>query len=315
MADQAPLSRREMRKRWEAEQQNAPLTRRELRRRAEEEEAKRNAIATGELTLTEAFTIDEDIDGELIPPRPPRADGEPEPSRRSLREALVDRLDEDEIADKRRRGPKYRTIAPPTTAQGVRIVDQATGEIKTLRPQDYEAQSPASTPEQITVEPPKEPVPVPAEDESEPEAPEAPEPDSLEPETAEEQSPAPPDAPAGKPEPEDEVAEEETPPRVSLFEAQTEESEEEAESPAPLSRRSLRQAQGAPEHAGFPEESEPASEAGEHTTPRWLQIVLIIFAVVVLAVLVFLAAQQVRDGDPAALAMSIITLIASPIGA
>lgn len=315
MADQAPLSRREMRKRWEAEQENAPLTRRELRRRSEEEEAKRNAIATGELTLTEAFTINEDIDGELIPPRPPRADGEPEPSRRSLREALVDRLDEDEIADKRRRGPKYRTIAPPTTAQGVRIVDQTTGEIKTLRPQDYEAQSPASTPEtpeQVTVEPPKEPVTVPAEEEPEPEAPE---PDSPEPETAEAQNPEPPDAPAGEPEPEDEAAEQEIPPRVSLFEAQTQETQEEAESPAPLSRRSLRQAQGAPEHVGFPEENEPTSEAGEHATPRWLQIALIIFAVVVLAVLVFLAAQQVRDGAPAVLAMSIITLIASPIGA
>ncbi|OKL54677.1 hypothetical protein BSZ39_03045 [Bowdeniella nasicola] len=263
------MTRRELRRQWETEQANKPLTRREIRQREAEEEARRKAIATGELTLTEAFTLDGDIDGELTPPRPPRAEGEAEPTRRSLRDALADRLDEDEQAGRVVRGPKHRTIAPPSTAQGVRIVDHATGEIKTLRPEQYE---PATSTSSLGIElPPPEPKSEPVE------------------EAVEE--------PADEPVSDDEPAPEE-PERVSMFaaakpEEQAAEADEEDEKQLTLSRRDLRAAKGAPEHAGFPLDDAESTSSPEPSR-RWIQIVLVIIAVIVLAVIVYFAVQQVQ---------------------
>lgn len=309
MSEQTPLTRRELRRKWEAEQANKPLTRREIRQREAEEEARRKAIATGELTLTEAFTLDDDIDGELTPPRPPRAEGEAEPTRRSLRDALADRLDEDEQAGRVVRGPKHRTIAPPSTAQGVRIVDQATGEIKTLRPEQYE---PATSTSSLGIElPPPEPESEPVEEPVEEPV------DEPVAQVAEE----PADEPVAEEVNEDELVDDEPeakePERVSMFaaaktEEQAAEAGEEEEGQMTLSRRDLRAAKGAPEHAGFPLDDAESTVKPEPSR-RWIQILLVIIAVIVLGIIVYFAAQQVQPADGASpLADHVISALNPP---
>ncbi|MDO5699938.1 MAG: hypothetical protein Q4P36_00485 [Bowdeniella nasicola] len=149
-----PLTRRELRLQREREaaaRGGEPLTRREIRRREREEEARLRAIATGEITMTgEVITAIRGVDGnELTPPRPPHTTGEGAPSRRSLRAELENRT----TAESARPGehdpggtraamvtpprPRHRTVAPPSTAQGVRVVDHATGQVQTIRPEGY----------------------------------------------------------------------------------------------------------------------------------------------------------------------------------
>lgn len=218
-AKQPYPTRRQLRKEWEKQQESQPLTRKEIRRREREEEARLAAIATGELTLTGEVPGLDVPDGELMPPRPPRKPGEPEPTRRSLREEAARRLEEetarreeeaarqraeeaarrretagaegappasqptrralresqqfaahsssaldlpssptsrdtrsdsggmevvggdnrDDISGAATQSWRRRVVTPPATAQGVKVLDHATGEIRTLHPEEYTA--------------------------------------------------------------------------------------------------------------------------------------------------------------------------------
>lgn len=212
-AKQPYPTRRQLRKEWEKQQESQPLTRKEIRRRQREEEARLAAIATGELTITGEVAGIDVPDGELMPPRPPRKPGEPEPTRRSLREEALRRSEEeaarspeqepvrrredvqvaealpaatlptrrslresqqsasaappapdlplpqaprnvrfetgveetagednrDDVSGSDTQSWRRRVVTPPATAQGVKVLDHATGEIRTLRPEEYTA--------------------------------------------------------------------------------------------------------------------------------------------------------------------------------
>lgn len=344
MSENQPLTRAQLRAKWAKEAAQQPLTRREIRRREREEAARLQAIATGELSLTQQHIADVEIPAELTPPRPPHEQGQGEPARRSLRKELSERLDESgtrrgkrgvgepdqqraasegnaaekpaslpnppaptrnrtEIAQTPRewlersvsearyatiltgeipaiesadetpaslpeddgaaseppaRKPRRRPVAPPTTAQGVRVVDQATGEMKTITPENYPgAMSAEHSSLQAKID---AALPTPGQ--------------------------------ASEERRQDANAEASIPKRVSLL---GDNAQSTAKDEVPSRREVHHDAEGEPEVAasGF---------------ATWLKIVLAVLAVVILGVLVWIVAHKTPQGESAAAAqISIIT--------
>lgn len=357
MSENQPLTRAQLREKWAKEAAQQPLTRREIRRREREEEARLQAIATGELSLTQQQIADAEIPAELTPPRPPHEDGRGEPARRSLRKELSERLDEsgtrrgrrgigepdasredeqqsakapkpaslpkppaataaqsDAARASRRAGltasaqrsvnearyaqiltgeipavseadtpedalpagddsvhddpqprkPRRRPVAPPTTAQGVRVMDQATGELKTITPENYPvamSQEHSSLQAKIDAALPTDEAPAVSETNQASETEDA--------------------SPAGEPG---------VPKRVSLL-GDTARSDD-----TPASRREIHREDG------------PTTQKSEPQLATWLKVLLAVIAVSVLCVLVWIVANKVpKDADTGAAQPTIIT--------